>query len=53
MDVKKNLVLYLFATIAVLKHMSLNENKVQFRKKVSLCHSHTHTEIQIFVCVSS
>lgn len=25
--------LYLFSTIAVLKHMSLKENKVQFRKK--------------------
>lgn len=30
---KKTMVLYLFSTIAVLKHMSLNENKVQFRKK--------------------
>lgn len=33
------MVLYLFSTIAVLKHMSLNENKVQFRKKhLSLGH---------------
>lgn len=42
MDVKqtkKTMVLYLFSTIAVLKHMSLNENKVQFRKKhLSLGH---------------
>lgn len=31
---KKNIMfLYLFSTIAVLKHMSLKENKVQFRKK--------------------
>lgn len=35
MEVKKNKktrFLYLFSTIAVLKHMSLKENKVQFRK---------------------
>ena len=35
---KKNIMfLYLFSTIAVLKHMSLKENKVQFRKKKWLC----------------
>lgn len=46
MDVKeKTLGLYLFSTIAVLKHMSLNENKVQFRKKASLCHSQKHPDI--------
>lgn len=38
MEVKKQktkrqlMFLYLFSTIAVLKHMSLKENKVQFRK---------------------
>lgn len=31
---KKTRFLYLFSTIAVLKHMSLKENKVQFRKTV-------------------
>lgn len=54
MDVKKKkktMVLYLFCTIAVLKHMSLNENKVQFRKSVIV--SFTQKEIQIFVCISS
>lgn len=36
MEVKKQnktMFLYLFSTIAVLKHMSLKENKVQFRRK--------------------
>lgn len=35
MEVKKKniMFLYLFSTIAVLKHMSLKENKVQFRRK--------------------
>lgn len=36
MEVKKKTktrFLYLFSTVAVLKHMSLKENKVQFRKK--------------------
>lgn len=34
---KQTMFLYLFSTIAVLKHMSLKENKVQFRKKVCMC----------------
>lgn len=40
MEVKKKniMFLYLFSTIAVLKHMSLKENKVQFRKKLSASH---------------
>lgn len=37
---KQTMFLYLFSTIAVLKHMSLKENKVQFRKKCvcACCH---------------
>lgn len=52
MDVKKKktMVLYLFSTLAVLKHMSLNENKVQFRQKQCHCVIHKKKNPDICLC---
>lgn len=47
--------LYLFSTIAVLKHMSLKENKVQFRKKMCELSAYRHViypKMFCFTCLN-